>query len=263
MEYELIECNYKVYLDILKKSNVDKHFIKTIKFIYYSIKKSHVIESYCLIRLLFEEIMYECALQIDSNYFISIRTNARIIRDFVINHREQLFGDLYDDFYFKEIYNHLSKMAHVTKLKLFVEYISKMQNSKYFMKVNLMNELITVMQILIFVSSSSSELIKITNYLLTATNKLTYSVAVLFMKNISDEEIGILNRFFDNKNDIDFINNNYQKTIDIWKEIDTPEIKKKLSSASIELLKLLKKYGYSEIYDSMSIINDRFKENIL
>ena len=99
MNYELIECNYKVYLDILCKSNVDKHFIKTIRYINHSIKKNHIIESYCLIRLLYEEIMYECALKIDSNFTISIKTKASEIRNFVKDNRAKLFGDLYDDLF--------------------------------------------------------------------------------------------------------------------------------------------------------------------
>ena len=249
MEYKLIECNYLVYLDILKKSNVGANYLKTIELINDLIKKSYVNESYCLIRLLFEEIMYDLVLKIDSNYSLTIKTSPKKIRKFVTDNREKLFGDLYDEIYFDNIYEYLSKMTHATSLKEYVNEIVKKKDFQQFMKINQMCIFLTVIHILIVSSTLNFELIELSNYLVFASNWLLLSPTLALGDKISDNDKKKYNKMFKNENDQDYLLRKVNETRELFESLDNDEIKNKRKQSAEKLQVLLIKYGYNKFYD--------------
>ncbi len=251
MYYKLLECNYLVYLDILKKNKIDKHYIKTIELINKLIKKYYVNESYCLIRLLFEEIMYDLALKIDSAFPITIKTSPKKIRDFVTEKREALFGDLYEEKYFDSIYETLSKMSHETTLKKFVNDIIKNKDSKEFVKSNQMSMFLTVTHILVVSTTSNPELIELSNYLVYASNKIVLLPATIFNNELSTKEREKYDNYFCDEKDKEYMNDKYNETLELLKSIDTDDIKSIQNKVAGRLQVLLKKYGYDKVFNKL------------
>ncbi len=249
MEYKLAEKNYLVFLDILKKNNIDSHYIRTIKLINELIRKSYVTESYCLIRQLFEEIMYDLALIINPSFRLTMRTSAKRIRKIVTDNREKIFGDLYEEIFFDSIYNYLSKMTHETSLKLLINDISKNKRSKTFVKTNQMCIFSTVIHILITSTTINPELIELSNYLLLVSNKLIAYPATEFESKLKQDDIDRYNHIFSDNKDKEYLDNQAKEAIDLFESLNTPEIVKKQNKAAVRVVILLKKYSYDEIYN--------------
>ena len=117
MNNEVLEINYEIYLDLLEKGNVDKDYIRTYKLVHILIYKNYITESYVLMRMLYEEILYDLAIISDNNFKITVKTEVGEIRKQVINNISILFDGFIDEEYIKSLYNYLSKMTHENTIK--------------------------------------------------------------------------------------------------------------------------------------------------
>ena len=78
----------------------------------------------CLLRNVYEEIMYIIATSYYDNLDIDFMTKAGYFRDMVADNCNELLGDIYTSEEIKGIYSYLSKITHVTNIKEAVSYLS-------------------------------------------------------------------------------------------------------------------------------------------
>ena len=78
----------------------------------------------CLLRNVYEEIMYIIATSYCDNLDIDFMTKAGYFKDIVADNCNELLGDIYTSEEIKVIYSYLSKITHVTNIKEAVSYLS-------------------------------------------------------------------------------------------------------------------------------------------
>lgn len=129
-------ANY-IYLDIISNYKYDqitgydksKYLFMEIttefKYIYSLLDEGKILMATCLLRNVYEEILYIMATSHDKNLDVNVKSNPSDFRDIV---RENV-GDLISDYFESEdiilLYNHLSKLTHVTNLKEVTSYLMK------------------------------------------------------------------------------------------------------------------------------------------
>ena len=133
---KILDISNAVYLDMIKKYDFStityytysKYLFKEIsnelETIYDLLNSDKILMAICLLRNVYEEIMYIIATSNNEKFDINVMTRAGYFNDYVANHCNNLFGDNYDAKEIKEIYGYLSKITHVTNIKELVSYLT-------------------------------------------------------------------------------------------------------------------------------------------
>jgi len=140
----LLDVGEYIFLDVIKDFQIEnlttykksKYIIEKIKnqfeIVYDFLDKGKILIAVCLLRNIFEELMYIIATSLDIEIDLSPDTKAGYFKDIVINNIDKLLSDNFDEEDIREIYKHLSKLVHVTNLKEATSYLaSKNKYSNY------------------------------------------------------------------------------------------------------------------------------------
>ena len=133
---KILDISNAVYIDIIEKYDFksitnyknSKYLFKEISNelneITELLNNNKTLMAVCLLRNVYEEIMYIIATSYCDNLDIDFMTKAGYFKDIVANNCNELLGDIYTSDEIKEIYSYLSKITHVTNIKEAVSYLS-------------------------------------------------------------------------------------------------------------------------------------------
>ena len=133
---KILDISNAVYIDIIEKYDFksitnyknSKYLFKEISNelneITELLNNNKTLMAVCLLRNVYEEIMYIIATSYCDNLDIDFMTKAGYFKDIVADNCNELLGDIYTSDEIKEIYSYLSKITHVTNIKKAVSYLS-------------------------------------------------------------------------------------------------------------------------------------------
>lgn len=133
---KILDISNAVYIDIIEKydfKNITNY--KNSKYLFKEISNelneitellnsNRTLMAVCLLRNVYEEIMYIIATSYYDNLDIDFMTKAGYFKDMVADNCNELLGDIYTSKEIKGIYSYLSKITHVTNIKEAVSYLS-------------------------------------------------------------------------------------------------------------------------------------------
>lgn len=133
---KILDISNAVYIDIIEKYDFKSitHY-KNSKYLFKEISNelneitellnnNKTLMAVCLLRNVYEEIMYIIATSYCDNLDIDFMTKAGYFKDIVADNCNELLGDIYTSDEIKGIYSYLSKITHVTNIKEAVSYLS-------------------------------------------------------------------------------------------------------------------------------------------
>ena len=133
---KILDISNAVYIDIIEKYDFksitnyknSKYLFKEISNelneITELLNNNKTLMAVCLLRNVYEEIMYIIATSYCDNLDIDFMTKAGYFKDIVADNCNELLGDIYTSDGIKGIYSYLSKITHVTNIKEAVSYLS-------------------------------------------------------------------------------------------------------------------------------------------
>ncbi len=133
----LLDIGAYIYSDIIenfdlenvtnyKKSKyITNELNKQFNTVFEFIDTGKTLMAICILRNIFEELMYIMATSLDIEIDLSPDTKAGYFKLIVIDNMGKLLSDNFEKNDIREIYSHLSKLMHVTNLKEAVSYLSK------------------------------------------------------------------------------------------------------------------------------------------
>lgn len=133
---KILDISNAVYIDIIEKYDFksitnyknSKYLFKEISNelneITELLNNNKTLMAVCLLRNVYEEIMYIIATSYCDNLDIDFMTKAGCFKDTVADNCNELLGDIYTSDEIKEIYSYLSKITHVTNIKEALSYLS-------------------------------------------------------------------------------------------------------------------------------------------
>lgn len=133
---KILDISNAVYIDIIEKYDFksitnyknSKYLFKEISNelneITELLNNNKTLMAVCLLRNVYEEIMYIIATSYRDNLDIDFMTKAGYFKDIVADNCNELLGDIYTSEEIKGIYSYLSKITHVTDIKEAVSYLS-------------------------------------------------------------------------------------------------------------------------------------------
>lgn len=133
---KILDISNAVYIDIIEKYDFksitnyknSKYLFKEISNelneITELLNNNKTLMAVCLLRNVYEEIMYIIATSYCDNLDINFMTKAGYFKDIVADNCNELLGDIYTSEEIKGIYSYLSKITHVTNIKEAVSYLS-------------------------------------------------------------------------------------------------------------------------------------------
>lgn len=133
---KILDISNAVYIDIIEKydfKNITNY--KNSKYLFKEISNelnettellnsNKTLMAVCLLRNVYEEIMYIIATSYYDNLDIDFMTKAGYFKDRVADNCNELLGNIYTSEEIKGIYSYLSKITHVTNIKEAVSYLS-------------------------------------------------------------------------------------------------------------------------------------------
>lgn len=133
---KILDISNAVYIDIIEKYDFKSITnYKNSKYLFKEISNelneitellndNKTLMAVCLLRNVYEEIMYIIATSYCDNLDIDFMTKAGYFKDIVADNCNELLGDIYTSEEIKVIYSYLSKITHVTNIKEAVSYLS-------------------------------------------------------------------------------------------------------------------------------------------
>ena len=133
---KILDISNAVYIDIIEKYDFksitnyknSKYLFKEISNelneITELLNNNKTLMAVCLLRNVYEEIMYIIATSYCDNFDIDFMTKAGYFKDIVADNCNELLGDIYTSEEINGIYSYLSKITHVTNIKESVSYLS-------------------------------------------------------------------------------------------------------------------------------------------
>lgn len=132
---KILDISNAVYIDIIEKydfKNITNY--KNSKYLFKIsnelneitelLNSNRTLMAVCLLRNVYEEIMYIIATSYYDNLDIDFMTKVGYFKDMVADNCNELLGDIYTSEEIKGIYSYLSKITHVTNIKEAVSYLS-------------------------------------------------------------------------------------------------------------------------------------------
>ena len=244
MNNEVLEINYEIYLDLLEKGNVDKDYIRTYKLVHILIYKNYITESYVLMRMLYEEILYDLAIISDNNFKITVKTEVGEIRKQVINNISILFDGFIDEEYIKSLYNYLSKMTHENTIKKVLKDMLNNSRIKDFTNTNTIYMLLIIGHFYLSNIYKNQEIKKLIDYLLIIST-------IEFTKNqlkLDKSEIEKYSNYFVDIKDKNYVEKTKNEFNEIIKDLNKENSNDNYVEIQKEIYNLLKKYNYYKFY---------------
>ncbi len=133
----LLDVGVYIYSDIIENFDLEKvtnykkskyitmELNKQFAVVYDFLDDGKILMAICILRNLYEELMYVMATSLDIDIDLSPYTRASYFKDKVIENIDELLSDNFEIDDINDIYSHLSKLMHVTNLKEAVSYLTK------------------------------------------------------------------------------------------------------------------------------------------
>lgn len=265
---KLLDASNEIYIDIIKKQdfknvtnyNNSKYLFKEITNelieITELLNKGKTLMAVCLLRNVYEEIMYVMATSCSEEKIdIDVMTKAGYFKSIVAKESDKLFGGIYEAEYINELYGYLSKITHVTNMKEAISYLySNKQTSKYinneikFIMLIIENIYITFLNIKTSVDNSMcSNIITISSY--------AELVNTMYFIAYSTGESKRIEKYFYGNNNRKYLEKNKEEIINDFKELqsNSNKLNKSMRNISKELDKQILENNYTEIIKSISI----------
>lgn len=131
----ILDVSNYVYLDIIKKFNYNdiieyknskylfKEIVKEFETVFKFLSDGEILMGICLLRNVYEEIMYIMAVSLGKELDINVKTKAGYFKEIVIKNIDSLLNNSFDSEDIFEIYAYLSKITHVTNIKEATSYL--------------------------------------------------------------------------------------------------------------------------------------------
>lgn len=131
----ILDVSNYVYLDIIKKFNYNditeyknskylfKEIAKEFETVFEFLSKGEILMGICLLRNVYEGIMYIMAVSLNIELDINVKTKAGYFKDIVIENIDSLLTDSFSSEDIYELYGYLSKITHVTNIKEATSYL--------------------------------------------------------------------------------------------------------------------------------------------
>lgn len=265
---KLLDASNEIYIDIIKKQdfknvtnyNNSKYLFKEITNelieITELLNKGKTLMAVCLLRNVYEEIMYVMATSCSEEKIdIDVMTKAGYFKSIVAKESDKLFGGIYEAEYINELYGYLSKITHVTNMKEAISYLySNKQTSKYinneikFIMLIIENIYITFLNIKTSVDNSMcSNIITISSY--------AELVNTMYFIAYSTGESKRIEKYFYGNNNRKYLEKNKEEIINDFKELqsNSNKLNKSMRNISKELDKQILENNYTEVIKSISI----------
>lgn len=262
---KILDISNVVYIDIIKKydfKNITNY--KKSKYLFREISseleevfsllnKNKTLMAVCLLRNVYEEIMYIIATSSFDDLDINVMTKAGYFNSLVAKSCNSLLGDIYNEEEIKGIYSYLSKITHVTNVKEAVSYLAG--NNK--VKNYIVNEIkfITLMIENIYINflnrKSGIENDMCDNIMLVATYVELINT-IYYIANSTSEYKKIESYFYGEKNKL-YLEKQKKLMINDFKEFQSSKDKfsKSINTISKELDKQLKENNYTEMVNKI------------
>lgn len=251
--------NY-IFLDSIKKIEYRSNYEKS-KYIMQEIiydfdvvmdflNKGRILLSINILRNIYENILYVMATSYNSDLIVDIKTNPSDFRDVVKDNCNSILTDYFEPNDISDIYNHLSKLTHVTNLKEATSYLlSKKKYQKYISNEIKSLVLIIEYMYLDFLNKEANEVNKEFMYnSIIVANHINQINLVYYIANTEKENI-ILNSYFYGEKNQNYLNKIQNELLDTFKDykIYKDDIEITLKKVINKFNNQVKEYNYFEI----------------
>lgn len=132
---KILDVSNYVYLDTIKKFNYNdivkyknskylfKEIAKEFETVFEFLSNGEVLMGICLLRNVYEEVMYIMAVSLNIELDINVKTKAGYFKNIVIDNVESLLSDSFSGEDISELYGYLSKITHITNVKEATSYL--------------------------------------------------------------------------------------------------------------------------------------------
>ncbi len=256
---KILDISNAIYIDMIKKTKFEKiSDYKKSKYMFKEISeeleeindllsKEKTLIAVCLLRNVFEEIMYIIATTIE-NVEIDIATKANYFYKIVANHCDELLFS-YDSEEIKEIYSYMSKITHVTNIKEAASYLlGNKQIKKYINNEIKFTELIIENIYLEFINKKLKINNNMCNNIMIVSSYVELINLIYFVANSAEEHKKIELYFYGDKNQ-KYINEKQEQMLQDLKEFQKSKSKiaKTINEVFKELDKQIIEMNYTEI----------------
>lgn len=255
----MLDINNMIYIDMIKKIEFkDISYYKKSKYmfkeiseefeeIYDLLNKGKTLMAVCLLRNVFEEIMYIIATTI-ATVEIDVMTKASYFYKIVADHCDELLYS-YTSVDIKELYSYMSKITHVTNVKESASYlVGNKKIKKYFNNEIKYIELIVENIYLEFINKKLGIDNSMCDNIMTISSYVDLINIIYFVAYSTDEHKRIELYFYGEKNQ-KYLNDKREQMVQEFKELQksNTRITKTINKISKELDKQIKERNYTEI----------------
>lgn len=251
---------YSDITDYKKSKFFFKEIAKELKYIYELLSSGEVLMSICLLRNVYEEILYVMATSLDFEFDINVKTTAGYFKEIVSNHICELCSENIESADIADIYSHLSKLVHVTNLKEAVSYLVSNNKLKAYLSYEIKYILLFVEHIYLdFLHKKCNLDCSMCRNILIVSGFSELVNALYFVGNLNNCD-KILNQYFYGKKNQKYLNESRDKLLEEFKSFNSyNNYDTYLKRISKELDEQLYANGYVDIVNKFlrSDIDDR------
>lgn len=262
---KILDISNAVYIDIIEKYDFKSITnYKNSKYLFKEISNelneitellndNKTLMAVCLLRNVYEEIMYIIATSYCDNLDIDFMTKAGYFKDIVADNCNELLGDIYTSDEIKEIYSYLSKITHVTNIKEAVSYLSGNKRIKGY----IVNEIKYVSLIIenlyiTFLNKKSKLDNSMCDNIISVAGYVELINAMYYVANSTGETKRIESYFYGEKNK-KYLEKQKELMISDFKELQSnkDELSRSIKIISKELDKQLAENNYTEMVNKI------------
>ena len=117
---------------------------REIEYAYALLNEGKCLMAVTILRNVFEDLMYFFATGINNNLRITTETKPGELRRIVKENADNYFDGLFVDTDFNDMYEHLSKMVHVTSIKECINYLDSRSRYRVYIATELKYETVSI-----------------------------------------------------------------------------------------------------------------------
>lgn len=262
---KILDISNAVYIDIIEKYDFksitnyknSKYLFKEISNelneITELLNNNKTLMAVCLLRNVYEEIMYIIATSYCDNLDIDFMTKAGYFKDIVADNCNELLGDIYTSDEIKGIYSYLSKITHVTNIKEAVSYLSGNKRIKgYIVNEKKYVSLIIENLYITFLNKKSKLDNSMCDNIISVAGYVELINTMYYVANSTGETKRIESYFYGEKNK-KYLEKQKELMISDFKELQSnkDELSRSIKIISKELDKQLAENNYTEMVNKI------------
>ena len=262
---KILDISNAVYIDIIEKYDFksitnyknSKYLFKEISNelneINELLNSNKTLMAVCLLRNVYEEIMYIIATSYCDNLDIDFMTKAGYFKDIVADNCNELLGDIYTSEEIKGIYSYLSKITHVTNIKEAVSYLSGNKRIKGYIVNEIKYVCLIIENLYITFLNKKSKLDNsMCDNIISVAGYVELINTMYYVANSTGETKRIESYFYGEKNK-KYLEKQKELMISDFKELQSnkDEISRSIKIISKELDKQLAENNYTEMVNKI------------